>query len=428
MRACAILQLLLASAIASPVSAQSPGTFTATGSMTIPRTGHSATLLTNGKVLIAGGAVLSNVLNTAELYDPGSGTFAYTGNMTTPRASHTATLLPDGRVLIVGGSEGYPSTFTEIYDPSTGTFSPASDTIFGHVCHQATLLNNGKILITGGGANGGLPAGPELYDPTAGVFASAGTYARGNSTSGFNTCQESVSTLLPDGRVLIVWETNTAELYDPTAGTFTPTGKSIGFCFCDGMPTATLLMEGKVLVAGGEDDSGIHASAELYDPSTGTFTATGSLTTPRVGQTATLLPDGGALMAGSDTYSADLASAEVYAQVSGVFTPTGNMTVPRANGQTATLLNGGKVLIVGGADTAVHSSTAELYSPPVLVSAPVLFSLTGNGQGQGAIWDATTGEVASPQNPAAAGEILSMYTTSLFEGGATRNGFRDGLE
>src|SRR5580700_8651644 len=118
MRTSVILKLLHLTGAAVAL-AQSPGTFVATGSLITPRTGHTATLLTNGKVLIAGGAVLSNVLNTAELYDPGSGTFAYTGNMTTPRASHTATLLPDGRVLIVGGSEGYPSTFTEIYDPST---------------------------------------------------------------------------------------------------------------------------------------------------------------------------------------------------------------------------------------------------------------------------------------------------------------------
>jgi uncharacterized protein (TIGR03437 family) len=88
------------------------------------------------------------------------------------------------------------------------------------------------------------------------------------------------------------------------------------------------------------------------------------------------------------------------------------MTVPRANRQTAALLNGGKVWIVGGADTAAHSSTAELYNPPILIPAPALFSLAGNGQGQGAIWHAARGQVASPQNPASAGEILSMYTAA----------------
>jgi hypothetical protein len=422
MRTTVTLQVLLFAAGAAAL-AQSPGTFAATASMTTPRTGHTATLLNNGKVLITGGAVelSANGLNTAELYDPDSGTFTLTGNMTTPRFGHTATLLPDGKVLIVGGSNGqafYPATFTEIYDPSSGTFSPASDTVFGHVCHQATLLNNGKVLITGGGANGGLPAGPELYDPTTGVFSSAGTYARGNSSAGFNTCQGATSSLLPDGRVLIVWEGSTAEVYDPNTGLFTSTTMSIGPCYCDGMPTSTLLSNGKVLVAGGEDDSGIHTNTELYSAPSGTFTAAGNLTTPRVGQTATLLPDGGVLMAGSDYYQyPPLASAEVYAPASGAFTPTGDMTVPRGSGHTATLLNNGQVLIVGGADTAVHSGTAELYNPSVLVPAPELFSLAGNAQGQGAIWDATTGQIASSQNPAAAGEVLSMYTTSLIEGG-----------
>jgi hypothetical protein len=428
MRTRVILQLLIAGAVAATVSAQSPGTFTATGSMMIPRNGHTATLLTSGKVLITGGEVLPtlNVLRTAELYDPLSGTFSNTGNMTTPRIGHTATLLPDGRVLIVGGSPDLSPShfteiyFTEIYDPSTGEFSPASDTIFGHVCHQATLLNNGKVLITGGGAGGGLPYGPELYDPTTGVFGSAGTYAYGNSAFGDNTCQGSVASLLPDGRVLMVWEGSTTELYDPDAGLFTSTGKSIGPCYCDGMPTATTLLNGKILIAGGESDAGIYTSADLYDSSAGAFTATANLNTPRVGQKSTLLPDGSVLMDGSDSYYPypSLTSSEIYDPVSGAFTPTGDMTAPRGNGHTATLLNNGQVLIVGGADTAADSSTAELYHPRVLVTAPVLFSVAGNGQGQGAIWHAATGQVASPQNPASAGEILSMYTTNLAEGGA----------
>ena len=242
MRTNLILQLLLAGAVAATVSAQSPGSFTATGVMTMPRTWHTATLLTSGKVLIAGGEMGANGLTTAELYDPASGTFTPTGSMTMPHVGHTATLLPDGRVLIVGGSPVgqafYPSRYAEVYDPSTGAFSVANDTIFGHACQQATLLGNGKVLITGGGANFARPVGPELYDPTTGAFASAGTYARGNIASGFNTCQGSVSTLLPDGRVLIVWESNDAELYDPNTGLFTSTGSSIGFCYCDGMPTS----------------------------------------------------------------------------------------------------------------------------------------------------------------------------------------------
>jgi hypothetical protein len=397
--------------------AQSPGTFTATGGMTAPRSGHTATLLANGKVLIAGGEAGFTPLSTAELYDPVSGTFTPTGDMRAPRSLHTATLLPDGRVLIAGGSPVIPTNGAEIYDPSTGTFAATGDMIFGRACQQATLLGNGKVLILGGnGANDRVPDA-ELYDPAAGTFAPAGTYA--SDTSGFNGCQGAVSALLPDGRVSIIWEKADAEIYDPDTSSFTPTRKPIALSYSDGLPTATLLMNGKVLVAGGADDSGIHASAELYDSLIGNFTATGDMTTGRTVHTATLLPDGTVLMAGSSlSYGGALASTELYDPVAGTFSVTGTMiTAHQGEGHTATLLNNGRVLIAG-ANVNPLSSTAELYTPHVLVSAPVLFSLSGDGRGQGAIWDATTGQIPSPASPAITGEVLSMYTTSLVDGGA----------
>jgi uncharacterized protein (TIGR03437 family) len=124
-------------------------------------------------------------------------------------------------------------------------------------------------------------------------------------------------------------------------------------------------------------------------------------------------------MAGSYLFGgAALASAELYDSVSDAFTPTGVMTTPRGEGHTATLLNNGRVLIAG-ANINPLSSTAELYTPIVLVSAPVLFSLSGDGRGQGAIWHAATGQVASADNPAIAGEALSMYTANLGSGGVT---------
>ncbi|MGD1097039.1 MAG: kelch repeat-containing protein [Bryobacteraceae bacterium] len=401
--------------------AQSAGTFSATGSMTTARTWHTATLLANGKVLITGGELGSNALITAELYDPDSGVFAPTGDMTAPRFWHTATLLPDGKVLVAGGSASsnafIPMNSAEIYDPSTGTFAVTGNMIFGHVCQQANLLGNGKVLILGGsGANGQVPYA-ELYDPATGTFAAAGTYA--SDTSGFNTCQGAVSTLLPDGRVLIVWEEDAAELYDPDAGTFTPTGKPIAQSYNDGLPTATLLMNGQVLVAGGADDGDLGGtSAELYDSGAGTFTATGNMITGHVLDTATLLPDGTVLIAGSFLYPGALANAELYSPATGTFTTTGNMITARGGGYQATLLNGGQVLVTGGfAPYPAITSSAEIYHPLALVPAPVLFSLPGDGRGQGAIWHATTGQVPSASNPAITGEALAMYTTSLAEGG-----------
>ncbi len=142
------------------------------------------------------------------------------------------------------------------------------------------------------------------------------------------------------------------------------------------------------------------------------------MTIGRQGHTATLLPDGTVLIAGSEFPSGGaLASAEIYDPVLGTFGPTGSMIAARYL-HKATLLNNGQVLITGGFDLfPATTSSAEIYHPPVLVPAPALFSISGDGQGQGAIWHALTGQIASADNPAVAGEALSMYTTSLVDGG-----------
>jgi hypothetical protein len=182
--------------------------------------------------------------------------------------------------------------------------------------------------------------------------------------------------------------------------------------FASALPPA-----GKVLVTGGYDEEGppwVSAGACLYDPATGTFAATGNMETPRYYHTATTLGDGTVLIAGGyvgPTSAFVTASAEIYDPAAGTFAPTGDMTRVRVN-HTATLLLDGTVLIADGSTTP-----GEIYHPVQPAPAPVLFSLGGNAQGQGAIWDPTTGQVTSANNPALAGEALSMYTTSLVEGG-----------
>jgi hypothetical protein len=207
-----------------------------------------------------------------------------------------------------------------------------------------------------------------------------------------------------------------AELYDPGTATFTKTRPRIPWV----QGSAALLMNGKVLLAGGTINEGESNLAEVYDPSTGTFTPTGNMTVSRGDDSATLLPDGTVLIAGSNAGSPDggvtLASAELYDPASGTFRRTGDMSTDRGF-HTATLLKNGKVLIAGGFHyVGGPLSSAELYTPAVLLPASVLLSLSGDGQGQGAIQHANTVRIASADDPAVAGEYLSIYLTGLADG------------
>ena len=348
--------------------------FTATGSMTVDRDLPTATLLKDGKVLIAGGQessgsayTLDPLLPSAEQFDPATGTFVPIGSMTENRAAHTATLLQNGQVLIVGGYHDIDSvndlylaaTTAETYDPATKKFTATGSLNQKRAYHTATLLQNGKVLVAGGlytdiSASGIFVylASAEIYDPGTAKFTAIGSMSLKRSGH--------TATLLQSGKVLITGET--AELYDPGAGKFMPTAGSM--TASRWYHTATLLPDGKVLIAGGEDDSGnSSASAELYDPDTGKFTATGNMTEVRYGHTATLLQDGKVLITGGYDVAnlLRLASAEVYDPITGTFVGTHSMTAARED-HTATPLLDGTVLIAGGhSDTTSATASAELY-------------------------------------------------------------------
>lgn len=375
------------SGVPSPTPASSTSL---TGPLGTGRQIHTATLLKDGDVLIAGGYALGDVpIPSAVLYDPATDTFTSTGSLAEARGYHTATLLADGRVLITGGGPAsWPGSMTgitgpflasaELYDPRTGAFSPTGSMATPREGHAATLLADGRVLITGGADyQAHAVASAELYDPKTGKFSPTGSMTTARA---FHT-----STLLADGRVLIAggspvaWGTTSklasAEIYDPKTGTFTATGS---MTVDRDFNTATLLADGRVLIAGG---SGLTqedlASAEIYNPTTGAFTPTGSLIDGREYQTATLLADGRVLVVGggSDyTNRTFLASAELYDPRTGAFTATGALSTARSY-HAATLLADGRVLVTGGYGAVAPLPSAETYDP-----ASGTFRPTGSGR------------------------------------------------
>ena len=422
--------VLVFSGISSQVFAQ--GVIAPGPDMNYARSGHTATLLADGTVLIAGGN--SGLVLNAETYDPSTGDLTPTGPMLNDYA--TATLLSDGRVLLVGA-------IAQLYNPSTRTFAVAGYGATDYGC-AATLLNNGKVLFTGDPPPYGPSATAELYDPETGNFAPTGQYssieiaqidhATFPSLGGWD-CRR--ATLLANGTVLVVGGV-AAEIYDPQTNAFSLTGTLTKYSngLVSTLPLwqdpsrATLLLNGMVLFSGGDEDLGPSSEAWLYDPSTGTFQPTEPMITPRTEDTVTLLPDGTVFAAGSYEPGGDLnpnpraiGTTEFYDPTAATFFNSPDLITPRFD-HTATLLADGRVFIAGGT-TGVYApgsgysilSTTELYTPRVVIPAPRLFSLSGDGKGQGAIWNSATGIVASPGSRAVAGDILSMYTSNLAESG-----------
>ncbi|CAF1232959.1 unnamed protein product [Rotaria sp. Silwood1] len=238
------------------------GDWTKTGNMNLARIGQTASVLINGKVLVAGGSVYDGYLNSSELYDSATGIWTKTGTMNLERYGHTASVLPNGKVLVAGGYGGYDGysywrdlSSSELYDPITGIWTKTGNMNLGRYHHTASVLANGKVLVAGGSFNDG-------YDHWGPL--------------------------------------NSSELYDPATGNWTKMGKMNLARYGH---TASVLTNGKVLVAGGTvfNEQGfweILNSAELYDPSTGLWTKTDNMTAGRYYHRASVLTSGKVLVTG----------------------------------------------------------------------------------------------------------------------------------
>jgi N-acetylneuraminic acid mutarotase len=346
-----------------------------TGSLATARAYHTATLLPSGKVLVAGGLEFSGsfapsqVTASAELYDPVSGSWSNTGSLATARLGHTATLLPNGTVLVVGGNatavDGTPLASAEIYDPVAGTWSPTGSLATARSGHSTVLLKTGNVLVMGGGL-----ASSELYNPATATWSATGSMLL--PTYG------GTATLLGNGKVLVDGGIDPGDpfppdqLYDPVAGTWSATGVNVIGNLVG--QTATLLPDGMVLVTGGNSGGaspGSSVACGLYDPTTGTWSVTGSLATLRAHHTATLLPNGTVLVAGGveNEYGWLATTAEIYSPTTGTWSPAGTLATPVVY-QTMTLLMNGAVLVSGGeaglpsgAQYIISASTAasQLY-------------------------------------------------------------------
>jgi Big-like domain-containing protein/Kelch motif protein len=348
------------------------GQWCATGSMMFSRLGATATRLGNGKILVAGGigsgSGPSGFDASAELYDPGTGTWTTTGSMSEGRYLHEAFLLHNGKVLVTASLANTTSggARTELYDPASGTWSPTGSMSRSHFGGLAALLLDGQVLVAGGDVESKTA---ELYDPATGTWSVTAPMA---STHG-----SGMSALLPDGRFLVAggasvttspWSvtlTSSAEVYNPVTGTWSATGslsasrvgaKMVG------------LMDGSVLVAGGwTTGQTLIARSEVYKTATGVWTSTGSLATPRSSSfTLTLLANGKTLAAGGSTQAGCVGcnttpSAELYDPTAGTWSVTGSLSVPRER-HNAVLLPSGNVIAIGGSNRAVGAlKTAEIY-------------------------------------------------------------------
>src|SRR5947209_12140425 len=348
------------------------GTWAPTANLTDARANSSVALLSDGRILITGGDGANGPLATAEFFNT-DGSVSAAAPRNVARSKHVSVVLQDGRVLVAGGTVagGGATNAAEIYDPVANSWaSLAGGIVEARSGATAALLQDHRVFIIGGDNAGVVSSTTEIFDPFARNFGFAGTLSSPRA--------QHATAVLADGRVLIIGGSNgtapvaSTDIFDPVAGSLVP-GPSLA------TPrfghSATTLLDGRVLVAGGNtivtnpDGSTTPtdlASAEIFDPTTGTFTtAAASLATPRQGHLAFLLPhNNNVLVVGGTSASAPVASSELFAPWQGTFSATSSLTTARSNAAGSAMQQDGLLLVAGGKDAATPPNvlaSTELY-------------------------------------------------------------------
>ncbi len=350
-----------------------PGTFSATGSLQVGRYGSAATTLCDGRVLVAGGDTAGGQATTAEIYQPSTGTWVAAAPLNVARSSHSSTLLADCRILVAGGGSGAQRGSAEIYDPGTDTWTEVASMNVGRHGHSAFRLPDGRVLV----AAGGVPvpgdtagtASAELFDPSTGSWTATGSLATGRLNH--------AAAQLADGRVVVAGGMphgggyfgpgfDTAEVYDPSTGAWAYTASPMATPR-RGFHSLTRLDDGRLLVAGGHTSWTGTATdtAELLDPATLTWTATTSMPAGRYFHAATVLTGGTVLVTGGSNGSSYLVDADVYDPTTATWSPAGSDLAGARGQHESVRLADGTVLVAGGWDGANQLASAEVYSPPL---------------------------------------------------------------
>lgn len=348
---------VIAGTLAGAAQGQTSGTWSATGSLNTPRTGHTATLLQNGDVLVVGGEnTAATFLTSAELYNPATGRWTATGGTAVARIEHSATLLPNGEVLVAGGYLGlsasdqpvYTAT-AELYNPATGKWAATGSMSVARAGHGAVLLSNGLVLVEGGN-NSTSSAGntAELYNPATGKWTATGTMENFHLYA---------LVALVDGRALAVDESGSSltpgEIFTPSTGKWSLTADMY---YSHTGVSAVVLTSGDVLIYGNKLPS---YTSEFYTPATNLWAhANGNNGTGVEFGPMVLLENGEVLLGGGSTVyngkSAPSARSALYNPATNGWKATGLMR--EAVSHTLTRLQTGQALAVGGSD-------GEIYTP-----------------------------------------------------------------